>query len=133
MTESIHRNWLSISSPEAGERSAVTYCQLNSARHRGVDPEACLRQLIERLPSYGSDEASLRQLLPETWAAAQQDRFTGIPTAAEPTRHPKQNHPVNPQWAARTGTHEYVSGLLPQSAKPPHKYACWLLKIALLY
>ena len=66
------KNWLFIGSPEAGQRSAVIYSLVISARHHGADPEAYLRDLIERLPSCGSDEASLRQLLPENWAAAQE-------------------------------------------------------------
>ena len=64
------KNWLFIGSPEAGERGAVLYSLLISARHHGVDPESYLRDLIERLPSCGSDETSLRELLPENWAAA---------------------------------------------------------------
>ena len=66
------KNWLFIGSPEAGQRSAVIYSLLISARHHGADPEAYLRDLIERLPGCGSDEASLRQLLPENWAAGQE-------------------------------------------------------------
>lgn len=65
------KNWLFIGSPEAGDRSAVIYSLLISARHHGADPEAYLRDLIDRLPSCGSDEASLRQLLPENWTASQ--------------------------------------------------------------
>ena len=64
------KNWLFIGSPEAGERTAVILSLLISARHHGVDPESYLRDLIERLPTCGSDETSLRQLLPENWAAA---------------------------------------------------------------
>jgi len=66
------KNWLFIGSPEAGAWIAVIYSLLISARHHRADPEAYLRDLIDRLPSCGSDEASLRQLLPENWAAAQE-------------------------------------------------------------
>ena len=55
------RKWLFIGSPEAGDRTAVLLSILISARHHGVDPEKYLRDLIERLPTCGSDEASLRQ------------------------------------------------------------------------
>jgi len=65
------KNWLFIGSPEAGERTAILLSFLISARHHGVDPEHYLRDLIERLPSCGSDEASLRKLLPENWATEQ--------------------------------------------------------------
>lgn len=64
------KNWLFVGSPEAGNRSAVLYSLLISARHHGVDPEAYLRDLITRLPGCGNQEAALRQLLPENWAAA---------------------------------------------------------------
>lgn len=64
------KNYLFVGSPEAGDRSAVLYSLLISARHHGVDPEAYLREVIERLPGCGSNEAALRELLPENWAAA---------------------------------------------------------------
>lgn len=76
------KNWLVIGSPEAGERTAVILSLLISARHHGVDPEAYLRDLIDRLPSCGSDEASLRQLLPETWAAAHKAKSKAQASAA---------------------------------------------------
>ncbi|MDG1364459.1 MAG: transposase domain-containing protein [Akkermansiaceae bacterium] len=50
----------------------MLYSLLISARHHGVDPEAYLREVIERLPGCGSSEAALRELLPENWAAAHQ-------------------------------------------------------------
>ena len=79
------KNSLFVGSPEAGERSAVLYSLLISARHHGVDPEAYLRDVIERLPSCGSDEIALRELLPENWAAvhkAKQEEPTKQPIAA---------------------------------------------------
>ena len=66
------KNWMFIGSPEAGERTAVLLSLLISARHHGVDPEKYLRDLITRLPTCGSNEAALRELLPENWAAAHQ-------------------------------------------------------------
>ena len=79
------KNYLFVGSPEAGDRSAVLYSLLISARHHGVDPEAYLRDVIERLPSCGSDEIALRELLPENWAAvhkAKQEEPTKQPIAA---------------------------------------------------
>jgi len=64
------KNWMFVGSPEAGGRSAVLYSLLISARHHEVDPESYLRDVIERLPSCGSNEVALRELLPENWAAA---------------------------------------------------------------
>ncbi|MDF1714650.1 MAG: transposase domain-containing protein [Akkermansiaceae bacterium] len=43
-----------------------------SARHHGVDPEKYLCDVIQRLPGCGNNEAALRKLLPENWAAAHQ-------------------------------------------------------------
>jgi transposase len=64
------KNWLFVGSPEAGDRSATLYSLLISARHHGVDPEAYLRDVIERLPGCGNNKVSLRELLPENWAVA---------------------------------------------------------------
>jgi len=64
------KNWMFVGSPEAGNRSAILYSLLISARHHGIDPEAYLRDVIDRLPSCGNNEVALRELLPENWAAA---------------------------------------------------------------
>ena len=61
---------LFVGSPEAGDRSAVLYSLLISARHHGVDAESYLREVIERLPGCGNSEEALREFLPENWAAA---------------------------------------------------------------
>jgi len=63
------KNSLFVGSPEAGNRSAVLYSLLISARHHGVDPESYLRDIIEQLPGCGNKEEALRELLPENWAA----------------------------------------------------------------
>ncbi|MEO7100601.1 MAG: IS66 family transposase [Luteolibacter sp.] len=62
------KNWLFVGSPEAGKRSAVMYTLLISARNHGVDPQAYLRAVIERLP--GARTVDLDALLPANWAAA---------------------------------------------------------------
>lgn len=64
------KNWLFVGSPEAGDRSAVLYSLLISARHHGVDPERYLRDVLVRLPGSSTDPDELRKLLPENWAAA---------------------------------------------------------------
>ena len=64
------KNWLFVGSPEAGDRSAILYSLLISARHHGVDPETYLCDILKRLPGCSSDPAALRELLPENWAAA---------------------------------------------------------------
>ena len=62
------KNWLFVGSPEAGKRSAVMYTLLISARNHGVDPQAYLQDVIERLPGTRTDD--LDALLPANWAAA---------------------------------------------------------------
>ena len=64
------KNWLFIGSPEAGDRSAVFYSLLISARHHGVDPETYLRDILKRLPGSSTAPAALRKLLPANWDAA---------------------------------------------------------------
>ena len=62
------KNGLFVGSPEAGQRSAVMYTLLISARNHGVDPQAYLQDVIERLPVTRPDEPDA--LLPANWAAA---------------------------------------------------------------
>jgi len=75
------KNWLFIGHPEAGDRAAALYSLLNSARNHGVDPQAYLKDVIERLPAMRLDE--LDALLPEVWAAANRERH---PAAGAPAR-----------------------------------------------
>lgn len=62
------KNHLFFGSPEAGERSAILYSLLLSAKAQGVDPQAYLRDLIERLPT--AKTSDLDDLTPANWAAA---------------------------------------------------------------
>lgn len=65
------KNHLFIGHPEAGDRSAVIYTLLISARNHGADPYAYLKELIERLPlCKANDKEALRALLPGPWAEA---------------------------------------------------------------
>jgi transposase len=66
------KNWLFVGSPEAGKRGAVLYTLLISARNHGVDPQAYLRDVIERLPSAKSN--AVDEFLPANWAAAHRDK-----------------------------------------------------------
>lgn len=70
------RNWLFVGSPEAGRRGAILYSLLISARNHGVDPQAYLRDVIERLPAAKPTE--LDPLLPVNWAAAHRDRHPAV-------------------------------------------------------
>ena len=61
------KNHLFFGSPEAGKRSAIIYSLLLSTEAQGVDPQAYLRDLIERLPTAMISE--LARLTPANWAA----------------------------------------------------------------
>lgn len=74
------RNWMFIGHPEAGGRSAALYSILISALNHGVDPQAYLKDVIERLPAMRADE--LDALLPEVWAAENR------------AKHPAAGHPA---------------------------------------
>lgn len=60
------KNHLFIGHPEAGERSAILYTLLISAKAQGVDPQTYLTDIIKRLP--GADPNDLDQLTPVNWA-----------------------------------------------------------------
>ncbi len=65
------KNHLFIGGAQAGGKSAVFYSLLASAAAQGVDPQAYLRAVFERLPLINaSDESALEQLRPSVWAAA---------------------------------------------------------------
>lgn len=74
------KNWLFVGGPEAGDRSAVIYSLLISARAHGVDPEAYLRDVIEKLP--GRKAGDIDDLLPGVWADAHRSEHP----ASEPNR-----------------------------------------------
>ena len=61
------KNWLFVGRLNAGKRSAVMYTQLISARNHGVDPQAHLQAVIERLPR--ARPGDLDELLTANWAA----------------------------------------------------------------
>ena len=60
------KNHLFIGHPQAGERSAILYTLLISAKAQGVDPQTYLTDVIKRLP--GAAPKELDQLTPANWA-----------------------------------------------------------------
>lgn len=70
------KNWLFVGSPQAGKRGAVLYTLLISARNHGADPQAYLKDLIERLP--GARPSEIDHLLPGNWAAANRDKHPAV-------------------------------------------------------
>jgi transposase len=56
------RNWLFVGGGDTGDRSAVIYTLIESARRHGHEPYAYLEDLLERLP--GMKAGELDALLP---------------------------------------------------------------------
>jgi transposase len=63
------KNYLFFGAAEAGETSAILYTMIESARRRGLDPEAYLKDVLTRLPSLMQKD--LETLTPGAWANAQ--------------------------------------------------------------
>jgi transposase len=62
------KNYLFFGDAEAGETSAILYTIIESARRRGLDPEAYLKDVLTRLPSMKQSE--LGRVTPAAWAKA---------------------------------------------------------------
>jgi len=59
------KNWMFVGGEDTGERSAVIYTILESAKRHGHDPGAYLKDVLERLPEMKAGE--LDALLPANW------------------------------------------------------------------
>ena len=64
------KNWLFVGGEETGDRSAVIYTLIESARRHDHEPYAYLKDLLERLP--GMKAGELDALLPSKWQPAGQ-------------------------------------------------------------
>jgi transposase len=64
------KNWMFVGGEETGERSAVIYTMIESAKRHGHEPYAYLKDLLERLP--GMKAVELDALLPVNWKPANQ-------------------------------------------------------------
>jgi len=60
------KNFLFLGSETGGERAAILYTVLESARLNGLDPEAYLANVIDRMAS-GHPVNRLAELLPWNW------------------------------------------------------------------
>ena len=63
------KNWLFIGAAHAGERGAILYTIVESCRRRGIDPIACLRDVLTRLPRMTISQ--IPEVTPEAWVKAQ--------------------------------------------------------------
>jgi transposase len=60
------KNWLFIGEAEAGQRSAIIYTLVENCRRRGLDPFACLRDVLTRLPNMTNHQVPT--ITPAAWA-----------------------------------------------------------------
>ena len=60
------KNFLFLGSDQGGERAAIIYTALETARLNGVDPERWLADVLDRL-ARGHGQRDLDQLLPWNW------------------------------------------------------------------
>ena len=61
------KNWLFAGSEIAGRRGAAIMSLIHSARLNGLDPQAYLRDVLERLPTHKAKD--IDELLPHRWRA----------------------------------------------------------------
>lgn len=64
------KNWLFVGGEDTGERSAVIYSIIESAKRHGHEPYAYLKDVLERLP--GMKSGDLDALLPTNWKPGSQ-------------------------------------------------------------
>ena len=64
------KSWLFAGSDRGGERAAVMYTLIQTARLNDVDPQAWLTDVLARINDYSIQK--LDQLLPWNWKTAQQ-------------------------------------------------------------
>ncbi|HEY5894209.1 MAG TPA: transposase domain-containing protein [Chthoniobacterales bacterium] len=67
------KNWLFFGDAEAGERSAALHTIIESCRRRGIEPYACLRDVLTRLPKMTNWQ--IKDLTPEAWAWSMPDEL----------------------------------------------------------
>jgi transposase len=61
------KNWLFVGHPKAGQRSAIIYTIVQNCKTHGVDSQAYLQDVLERLPHMKSNDPDLRLLQPKLW------------------------------------------------------------------
>lgn len=61
------KNWLFIGHPEAGKRSAIIYTIVQNCKSQGIDPQEYLIDVLQKLPTCGSDPDAAQALQPKHW------------------------------------------------------------------
>ena len=62
------KNWLFAGSTQGGERAATLYTIIESAKLNGHDPEAYLRDILNRIADHPINK--IAELLPWNWKTA---------------------------------------------------------------
>jgi len=62
------KNWLFAGSLRSGQRAANVMSLIQSAKISGLDPQAYLRDVLERLPT--TKQSDIDSLLPHNWSPA---------------------------------------------------------------
>jgi transposase len=65
------KNWLFVGHPKAGQRTAIIYTIVQNCKTHGVDPQAYLQDVLERLPHMKSNDTHIRLLQPKLWKQRQ--------------------------------------------------------------
>jgi hypothetical protein len=74
------KNYLHLGSDNGGHSAALIYTLIGSAKLVGIDPQAYLRHVLERIADHPSNR--IDELLP--WAAAS-ELANAAPTSSQPT------------------------------------------------
>ncbi|MFU8849289.1 MAG: IS66 family transposase, partial [Opitutales bacterium] len=61
------KNWLFVGHPQAGQRAAIIYTIVQNCKNHGIDPQAYMIDVLERLPHMSNDPEQIRQLQPMFW------------------------------------------------------------------
>jgi transposase len=64
------KNWLFAGSDDGGERAAI-YTLIETAKLNGLNPEAYLRDILDRIATHPARQ--IDDLLPWNWAAARSE------------------------------------------------------------
>ena len=65
------KNWLFVGPPKAGQRTAIIYTTVQNYKTHGVDPQAYLQDILERLSHMKSHDPGIRSLQPKLWKQTQ--------------------------------------------------------------
>ena len=71
------KNWLFVGHPEAGQRAAIFYTIVQNCKNHGVDPQAYLTDVLERLPLMKNDLKVISELTPKNWSRMQKSASRG--------------------------------------------------------